>query len=309
MTVLVFGKTGQVGQALARAPDVIALSRDQADLRDPGKCQQIIRRLAPSAVINAAAYTNVDRAESQRDLAFQVNSEAPNKMAKTCQQLGIPFIHLSSDYVFGGHGDRPWRAQDPTAPCNIYGQSKRQGEIGVQEAGGVFAILRTSWVFSETGKNFVNTMLRLSNTQSALQIVSDQIGGPTPAAALAEACLTIAGRLKKRPTKSGIYHLSGEPDVSWAEFAAHIFAMAGRDTEITPILTADFDTAATRPLNSRLNCDETANTFGIKRPDWRAYLTAQLAGRPYITNIKSPRAAVRADHPNTKTPPLIGGYT
>jgi dTDP-4-dehydrorhamnose reductase len=185
MKTLVFGKSGQVATELARQSDVIALARDAADLSDPAACAAAIRAHAPEAVINAAAYTAVDKAEEEEDLATTINGAAPTAMAKTCAELGIPFVHISTDYVFDGSGDMARTTDAPTAPLGAYGRSKLAGEVGVTGAGGAFAILRTSWVVSAHGSNFVKTMLRVGPARGQLRVVDDQIGGPTPAADIA----------------------------------------------------------------------------------------------------------------------------
>lgn len=265
--IFVFGKTGQVAIELQRLGDVVALGRDQADLSDPQACADAIRTYAPRAVINAAAYTAVDRAEEEEALATIINGDAPAAMARVCMELGIPLIHISTDYVFGGTGERPWQPDDPTDPQNAYGRSKLEGEIGIRNSGAVHVILRTSWVVSAHGANFVKTMLRLSETRDSLNVVADQIGGPTPARDIAAACFEIAKQLIQDPTKSGTYHYSGAPDMSWADFASEIFAQSSRRVTVTPIPTADYPTPAQRPLNSRLECRETEQAFAIQRPD------------------------------------------
>ena len=267
--ILVFGKTGQVATELQRFGGVTALGREQADLSDPAACTDAIRHLAPKAVINAAAYTAVDRAEDEEHLATVINGDAPTAMATACAALGIPLIHISTDYVFAGTGDAPWHPNDPTEPQNAYGRSKLAGEMGIHNSSAVHAILRTSWVVSAHGANFVKTMLRLSETRDSLSVVADQIGGPTPARDIAAACLEIAKQLTQDPTKSGTYHYSGALDVSWADFATAIFAQSGRHVMVTPIPTADYPTPAPRPLNSRMDCRATEQTFAIPRPDWR----------------------------------------
>jgi dTDP-4-dehydrorhamnose reductase len=229
----------------------------------------MIAQRGARVVINAAAYTAVDRAEEERDTAMVVNAEAPAAMAAACAARGIPFVQISTDYVFDGSGDRPWRPQDATGPLGVYGASKLAGERGVAAAGGVHAILRTSWVFSAHGNNFLKTMLRLSETRDHLTVVADQIGGPTPAAAIAEACVTISKTLISEPDKGGIYHFSGAPDTSWAGFARAIFAAAGRDVTVEDIPTSAYPTPAARPFNSRLDCSLLLSNFGITRPDWR----------------------------------------
>ncbi|TNE94699.1 MAG: dTDP-4-dehydrorhamnose reductase [Rhodobacteraceae bacterium] len=274
--ILVFGQTGQVAQELQRlAPDAEFLGRNRVDLRYPDAAAQAIREAKPEAVINAAAYTAVDKAEEEEALAQTVNGDAPAAMAKACRDLGIPLVHISTDYVFDGSGDAPFKPTDPTGPLGAYGRTKLAGEDAIRAAGGTFAILRTSWVFSAHGGNFVKTMLRLSESRDRLTIVADQIGGPTPAKAIAEACLSIAKELQRAPEKSGVYHFSGSPDVSWAGFAREIFARAGRGVTVEDIPTADFPTPAKRPLNSRLDCSDLA-VFGLKRPDWRSGLNEVL---------------------------------
>ena len=268
--MLVFGKTGQVATELGRLEGVTCLGRAEADLSDLDTCAAAIRAHRPRAVINAAAYTAVDRAEDEEPLAAAINARAPSVIAQTCADLGIPFVHISTDYVFDGTGTQPWRPSDATAPQNAYGRTKLAGEDGVRAAGGAHAILRTSWVFSAHGANFVKTMLRLSETRNALLVVADQIGGPTPARAIAAACVAIANQLAADPGKSGTYHFSGAPDVSWHAFASAIFARANRDVALTPIATSAYPTPASRPLNSRMDCTATQAAFGIPQPDWRA---------------------------------------
>lgn len=267
--ILVFGKTGQVATELKRFGSIMALGRDVVDLSDPAACAAAIFERAPSAVINAAAYTAVDRAEDEEHLATVINSEAPTAMATACAVCGIPLVHISTDYVFNGKGDTPYCTYDATEPQNAYGRSKLSGEIGIRNSGVVHAILRTSWVVSAHGTNFVKTMLRMSETRGSLNVVADQIGGPTPAKDIAVACLQIAEQLVTQPSKSGTYHFSGAPDVSWAEFAQEIFVQADRLVTVTPTLTAKYPTPARRPLNSRMDCRLTEQVFGIRRPKWQ----------------------------------------
>lgn len=277
MTLLVFGQTGQVATELRTcAPLAGFLGRDKADLSDPAACAAAIRAAAPSAVINAAAYTAVDRAEGEEALALTINGDAPGAMAETCAELGIPLVHISTDYVFAGTGETPWMPSDPVAPPNAYGRTKLAGEDAIRAAGGTYAILRTSWVVSAHGNNFVKTMLRLGAERDRLTIVADQIGGPTPAADIAGACLSIARQLQDDPGKTGTYHFSGAPDTSWAGFAREIFDRAGLTCAVEDIPTTAFPTPAARPLNSRLDCAETETVFDIHRPDWKAGLDTIL---------------------------------
>ena len=274
--MLVFGTSGQVARELARiAPDAHFAGREDADLTDPAICAALIRARRPAAVINAAAYTAVDRAEDEPELAMLINTDAPRAMAVACAEIGVPFVHISTDYVFDGAGDQPRTEDAQTGPLNVYGASKLAGERAIAKAGGQWAVMRTSWVFSAQGANFVKTMLRLGAGRPRLTIVADQIGGPTPAADIAQAALTIA-RAMQAGAKGGIYHFSGAPDVSWADFAREIFAQAGLAVEVVDIPTADYPTPAQRPLNSRLDCGKIMRDFGIERPDWRAGLAAVL---------------------------------
>jgi dTDP-4-dehydrorhamnose reductase len=272
MTILVIGKTGQVARELALLPDVVCIGRDEADLTAPEQCSSVIHQHVPTAVINAAAYTAVDKAEEEEALASLINGDAPGVMARACASLGIPFVQISTDYVFEGGGSAPWKPDDLTAPLGAYGRSKLLGEQKVRAAGGVHAVLRISWVVSAHGKNFVKTMLRLGAERDSLNIVADQIGGPTGAREIAQTCHDIARQLTDDPNKSGTYHFSGAPDCSWADFAGAIFERAAIECGITDIPTSQYPTPATRPLNSRLDCSATQTTFGIKRPDWRESL-------------------------------------
>lgn len=277
MRVLVFGRSGQVATELARlAPDAQFLDRAAADLSAPETCARAILAARPDAVINAAAWTAVDAAESHEAEAGIINGDAPGAMAGACAELGIPLVQISTDYVFDGQGDAPFAPDHPTAPLNAYGRTKLRGEDMVRSSGAVHAILRTSWVFSAQGSNFLRTMLRLTAERDRLTVVADQIGGPTPANAIAAACLTIATHLRKAPKLSGTYHLSGEPDTSWADFARYIARAAGHSCEIADISTADYPTPAQRPANSRLDCSGLA-AFGLSRPDWRAATDAIIA--------------------------------
>lgn len=279
MSSLVFGKSGQLAQELARRlPGARFLGRDQADLADPDQVAAAIAAHGPDLIINAAAYTAVDRAEEEEALATRVNGESPAVMARAAAALGIPFLHVSTDYVFDGAGSAAFAPGDKTGPIGAYGRSKRVGEEAIAAAGGDYAILRTSWVFSAHGGNFVKTMLRLAETRDALNVVDDQVGGPTAAGDIAAALVTMADAFRAgdghrdRNGAAGIYHFAGAPDVSWADFAREIFAQAGRDVAVTGIPSADYPTPAARPLNSRLDCSRLEQVFGVKRPDWRVSL-------------------------------------
>jgi len=226
-------------------------------------------------VINAAAYTAVDRAEEEEALALAINAAAPGAMAGACAHLDVPFLHVSTDYVFDGTGQRPWQETDPVAPQNAYGRTKLAGEEAVRASGARHILLRTAWVFSAHGANFVKTMLRLSETREALNVVEDQIGGPTPAADIAATLLSLADPMRDG-AKGGTYHYAGEPHTSWAGFAREIFQQAGRDVTVTGIPSSDYPTPARRPLNSRLDCAKLATDFGITAPDWQDGLSRVL---------------------------------
>lgn len=277
VTILVFGSTGQVGIELSKLDGVRSLSRAEADLENPEACAALIRETDCAAIINAAAYTAVDKAEEDEARAQVINGDAPAAMAQAAAARGIPFVHISTDYVFEGGGETPFTPSDPTGPLGAYGRTKLAGEDAVRAAGGAYAILRTSWVFSAHGNNFVKTMLRLAETRDNLTVVGDQHGGPTPAAAIAEACHTIARQLADAPEKSGTYHFAGTPDTTWADFARAVFAEAGEAVAVENIPTSGYPTPAARPLNSRMDCSATAAAFGIDRPDWRAHLKQVIA--------------------------------
>lgn len=278
--ILVFGKDGQVGNALSQFDGVKNLGRQDADLSDPAACAALIRSEMPRAVINAAAYTNVDGAEADQDVAELVNAKAPTAMASVCAELNMPFVHISTDYVYSGQGDTPHKPTDATGPLNVYGQTKLAGEEGVRAAGGPHVILRTSWVFSEHGNNFVKSMLRLGADRDALNIVADQIGGPTAAGDLAQACYDAALQLIKDPSKSGTHNFGGAPNVSWADFARQIFKSSGVECIVNDIPSTDFPTPAARPKNSRMDCTSLED-ISIERPDWRPSLITVLTKLGY----------------------------
>jgi dTDP-4-dehydrorhamnose reductase len=280
MKVLVFGESGQVATALRKRStdmhEIVALGRDQADLGSPDMIRAAVAATDADVIINAAAYTGVDQAEQERDQAEQLNHLAVGTMARAAAKRGLPILHISTDYVFPGDGETPWRPDDTTGAINHYGATKRRGEEALALAGCPYAILRTSWVFSATGHNFVKTMLRLGAERACLTIVGDQIGGPTAADDIADALLQMAPHFTTGQARSGIYHFTGAPDVSWAGFATEIFAQAKITCDVTEIATTDYPTPAARPLNSRLDCSTLDTDFGIQRPDWRQALASVL---------------------------------
>lgn len=274
--ILVFGHSGQVATELARMGGVICLGRTDCDVSAPGAAAAAIAKHAPKAVINAAAYTAVDKAEDEEPMATAINGTAVGEMGTACAAMGIPMVHISTDYVFDGSGTAPWTPDAQTNPLGAYGRSKLAGEAALRASGAVHAILRTSWVVSAHGHNFVKTMLRLGADRDALTIVADQIGGPTPARAIASACVAMAQQLQTAPEKAGTYHFAGAPDTSWADFAREIFTQSGISCTVTDIPSSDYPTPAKRPFNSRLDCSSLETTFAIPRPDWRAGLAKIL---------------------------------
>lgn len=283
--MLLFGKHGQVATEIQRlapsfAIDVRAVSSAEADFRDPA---QVLVQLAnlPSGtvVINASAYTQVDQAESELDTALQVNAHTPGEIARTCAERGLRLIHISTDYVFDGSKTGPYVETDPTGPIGAYGLSKLRGEEAIRQSLQQAIILRTSWVFSSHGKNFVKTMLRLSETRDTLTVVADQQGGPTSAAAIARTCLQLARAIESEPADSarwGIYHYAGAPATTWHQFAEEIFARAGRAVTVKPIRTSDYPTPARRPANSMLDSRKLQENFRIEPCDWRSDLAEVL---------------------------------
>ena len=276
MKLLVFGRTGQLATELVRrAPQGWALTRlgrEAADLEDPEACARAVAESDAGLVINAAAYTAVDRAEEEEDRAHVINAEAPAAMARAAAARGVPFLHVSTDYVFDGAGERPWRPDDAPAPLGAYGRTKLAGERGVAAAGGAHLVLRTSWVFSAHGSNFVKTMLRVGPERGALRVVEDQIGGPTAAGDIAEALFAVAATFADGRGTSGVYHFAGQPFVSWADFALEIFARAGLDVAVAAIPSSEYPTPAPRPRNSRLDGAALMADYGVALPDWRAAL-------------------------------------
>jgi dTDP-4-dehydrorhamnose reductase len=282
MRLLVFGRTGQVAAALAAQTEpglsVTCLGREAADLADPAACAAAVAAAAADAVINAAAFTQVDRAEAEEAAAMRVNGAAPGAMARAAAARGLPFLHVSTDYVFDGTPGRPWVETDSPRPLNAYGRSKLAGEAAVLMAGGRSVILRTSWVFSATGTNFARTILRLAATRPELSVVDDQEGGPTPADAIAAALVRIARGLVRGEGEGGIFHFAGAPPVTWWGFARAVLAAAGRPVPVRPIPSEAWPTPARRPQNSVLDCGRIARVWGIGQPDWREALPGVVAG-------------------------------
>lgn len=279
MKVALFGQTGQVAtEVRRRSPDgvnVVAIGRDRADFSSPEMVAATVSSLNADVIINAVAYTAVDKAEREPDTADLVNHLSVAALADAATMRQIPLVHISTDYVFDGSGRNAWQPGAPKAPLGVYGVTKLAGEEAIRSSGGAHVILRTSWVFSAQGANFVKTMLRLGTERDQLSVVSDQIGGPTPASAIADAVFAISRALTDGQP-GGTYHFSGTPEVSWAIFAREIFQQSDLNVDVTDILTADYPTRAKRPLNSRLDCESLTHDFGIRRPDWRNELANVL---------------------------------
>lgn len=275
MKLLIFGKTGQVARELARrCPDhveAVFLDRGAVDLSNPQACAAAIRDADAQVVMNAAAWTAVDKAETDEAAATVVNGASPTAMAVASAEKGVPFLHISTDYVFDGAGTVPFEPSHITGPLGAYGRSKHAGEVGVMQSGAHALVLRTSWVVSSHGSNFVKTMLRLGAERERLSVVDDQIGGPTPAAAIADTLYVCAGAMMDGQ-QGGIYHFAGAPAVSWAAFAREIMAQAGLPCEIVGIPSADYPTPAARPANSRLDCTGLKHDFDVSPADWKADL-------------------------------------
>ena len=279
MKLLVTGHRGQVARALAglARPDVtiVALGRPDIDIRDRDSLDRAVAAHRPDLVVNAAAYTAVDKAEAEGTLAFAVNAEGAGHVAAAASAAGLPVLHLSTDYVFAGDKDGAYRETDPVAPLNVYGRSKHAGELAVASANPAHAILRTAWVYGAHGTNFLTTMLRLAGERDALRVVADQQGTPTQAGDLAEAIVVAAHAMTMAPEAGhwrGLFHVAGAGETSWAGFATEIFrqsaARGGPSAHVEPIATSDYPTPARRPANSRLDAGRFHTTFGHALPHW-----------------------------------------
>jgi dTDP-4-dehydrorhamnose reductase len=278
--ILVTGGTGQLASALASAPGTLRVGRPVFDFGHPDTIAETIRAAAPRLVVNAAAYTAVDAAETNADAAYQANCDGPGILARLCAAADIPLIHISTDYVFDGTKSTPYQESDPVGPQGVYGASKLAGEQAVFGAGGKPIILRTAWVYAPTGKNFVRTMLTVGKTRDRLTVVGDQFGCPTAASDLAAAILAIIARIDRtgwNPAYAGIFHAAGAGETTWHGLATATFQEAARHgaktPDVVPVATCDWPTPAKRPANSRLDCARLNTVFGVTMPHWRDSLT------------------------------------
>ncbi|HVP99624.1 MAG TPA: dTDP-4-dehydrorhamnose reductase [Roseiarcus sp.] len=279
MRIAVTGSRGQVAASLVERAgpgfEVIALGRPEFELADRGAVVAGLEAARPDVIVNAAAYTAVDKAEAEEALAFRVNAEGAGHVAEAAARLGVPLLQLSTDYVFDGALDRPYREDDPTGPTGAYGRSKLAGEKEVARRCPNSVILRTAWVYSPFGANFVRTMLRLNETRDEVGVVADQRGNPTSALDIADALIAIAARVKddSAPQLRGIFHMTGAGEATWADLAQVVFqeaeARGRRSTRVKPIATADYPTPALRPANSRLDNEKLGRVYGLRLPEWR----------------------------------------
>ena len=278
-TILVAGGAGQVARALAdmASPDglrIVARGRPELDILDTASIARALKDVRPDFVVNAAAYTAVDQAESEEAAAFALNAEAPGHLSAAAAGAGVPIIHLSTDYVFDGSKDASYVETDPVAPLGVYGRSKLAGEEAVASANAYHIILRTAWVYSPVGKNFVKTMLRVGAGRDELGVVEDQLGNPTSAADIAAGIVKIAGQILSgaAPVKPGVYHMTSGGEASWADFAQYLFACSaefgGPVANVKRITSAEYPTPVRRPANSRLNSSKLATAYDVELPHW-----------------------------------------
>lgn len=283
MKIAVTGTAGQIvtsfiERGTAAGHEVIAIGRPDLDLADPASVVRALEGAAPDVIVSAAAYTAVDKAESESDLAHAVNGVGPGAVAQAARSLGVPLIHISTDYVFDGKLNRPYVESDPTGPTGVYGASKLAGEQAVLNGHDDSAVLRVAWVYSPFGGNFVKTMLRLAVDRDELGVVGDQVGNPTSALAIADGIIQVATNMvaNSNPELRGVFHMTALGEASWADFAQAIFsasaARGGPTASVRAIDTADYPTPAARPANSRLDCGLIALVHGVRLPDWRTSL-------------------------------------
>lgn len=287
MKILVTGSEGQVARSLAERSaghELHFAARPDFDLGEPRSIEKAIAEIRPEIVISAAAYTQVDQAEEELELAMRINGEAPGHIGRAAASVGASVIHLSTDYVFDGSGENAWREEDRKDPINAYGATKLAGELSLTSSGANYAIMRTAWVYSPFGNNFVKTMLRLAANREEINVVSDQFGNPTSALDIADAIMAIVDRWQSDPTHGvcSAYHFAGRGSANWADFATRIFQESskrgGPRCAVKGIESSDFPTKARRPGNSRLDCEKFKLTFGQTAPEWSESL-AETVGR------------------------------
>jgi dTDP-4-dehydrorhamnose reductase len=296
--MVVTGREGQVVRSLLERGalnglfDVVALGRPELDLLDPERIDAALRQVRPDIIVSAAAYTAVDRAETDEADAHAINAVAPGHIAAAAARLGVPVIHLSTDYVFDGEKPEPYLETDPVGPASAYGRTKLAGERAVAEATENHVILRTAWVYSPFGRNFLKTMLQLAESRDRIDVVDDQVGNPTSALDMADGILAIAGNLLDSASASlrGLFHMTGSGSASWADFAREILAASGRHggpiAAVGQIPTAAYPMPARRPANSRLDCGKLEQAHGVRLGDWK-YATAETVERLVKENAVS----------------------
>ena len=293
MKILLLGKNGQVGwelqRSLALLGQVTALDFDSSehcgDFSQPDKVADTVRALRPQVIVNAAAHTGVDKAESEPDLAQLLNATTPGVLAQEAAKTGALLVHYSTDYVFDGSGSRPWTESDAPAPLSVYGRTKWEGEQLIQQSGAQHLILRTSWVYAARGANFAKTMLRLAQERERLTVIDDQWGAPTGADLLADVTAHAIRHLQARPQDAGLYHVAAGGETNWNLYAKHVLAQAQqaqpaikiKAIEVAPVPTSDFPTAAVRPYNSRLDTRKLQTTFGLSLPPWQQGVARMVA--------------------------------
>lgn len=282
LRVCLFGHTGQVATELRRRAGqgltIASLGRDAVDLAKPETCVAAIESADADVIVNAAAYTDVDKAEEEEALAMRINADAVGAMARAAAARGLPFLHISTDYVFDGSVDQPLDEMAPTEPLGAYGRSKLAGEHAVANAAGNYAILRTSWVFSAHGRNFVKSMLRVASERNLIRVVDDQWGNPTAAFDVADALLTMAHAFHDGRGVNGLFHFGGNPSINWYGFTKEIFSQFAltKDIEVVPIPATEWPSVANRPAYAALNCDRIKRHYGIEQPNWTQSLAAVL---------------------------------
>ena len=278
-TILLFGKTGQVGTQFAGSAGhlgaVISVDRASCDLASENAVRDFVLSAAPACIVNAAAYTAVDKAESDEAACFAVNAHAPGAMAAAARELGIPMVHYSTDYVFNGQKPSPYVETDMTGPLGVYGRSKLEGEERIAAAKGEAIVLRTSWVYGSEGQNFLRTMLRIGAGRPEMRVVADQVGSPTSSQAIASATVRI---LESGPIPTGVFHMTAAGSTSWFGFAEKIFLLAEMPSKpsLTPIATEEYPTPAKRPRNSVLSNDKFFSAFGFRLPPWEESLREEM---------------------------------